>query len=56
MVTSHEGESRDTITITFLHHRDLHYKSFQKKYEVSNLEKTLQTVKTMIFGSEKHTR
>jgi hypothetical protein len=39
-----------------LHHRELHYKSFQKKYEVPNLEKLLQTVKGMVFGSEKQMR
>jgi hypothetical protein len=36
-----------------LHHRELHYESFQKQYEVSNLEKTLQTVRVMVFSSGK---
>jgi hypothetical protein len=35
-----------------LHHRKLHYKSFQKKYEVQNLEKLLQTVKVMVLAAE----
>jgi hypothetical protein len=39
-----------------LHHRELHYKSFQKKYEVPNLEKLLQTVKIMVFGNRKQMR
>jgi hypothetical protein len=31
----------------------LHYKSFQKQYEVPNLEKLLQTVRVMVFSSGK---
>jgi hypothetical protein len=55
-VTSHEGESRDTITITFSITEEFMLQGFPKEVRRFNSEKRLQTVKTKVFSSGKHTR
>jgi hypothetical protein len=51
-VTSHEGESRDTVTIIF-YITGITLQEFSKAVRSSNLEKLLQTVRVMVFSSGK---